>query len=344
MLTIDGSQGEGGGQILRTALALSVSTRRPFRIENIRANRDKPGLRRQHLAAVNSADRICRANVEGAGLGSDELTFEPGHLQPGEYTLDIGSAGSTTLVLQTLLPPLLLADAPSQLILMGGTHNPHAPPLDFLEQVFLPIVNRMGPHVAIELDRPGFYPAGGGRVRVTIEPAAELHAVHLTERGALVSRTCRAAVARLPRHIAERELARVKDLTAWEPECFEVHEWPAEYGPGNILTLHVETEHAAELCTGFGIRGVPAEVVAEGAVAELNRYLSSGAPVGEHLADQLLLPLALAGGGSFVTLPLSLHSTTNMEVIRLFLDVEFATRQLDGDRWLVEVAIGGQSH
>jgi RNA 3'-terminal phosphate cyclase (ATP) len=140
----------------------------------------------------------------------------------------------------------------------------------------------------------------------------------------------------LPRHIAERELARVAELTDWPPECLQIHEWPSEYGPGNILTLHVESDHASELCTGFGIRGVPAEVVAEGAVAELERYLSSDAPVGEHLADQLLLPLALAGGGSFVTLPLSLHATTNMQVIRMFLEIEFTTRQLENDRWLVE--------
>jgi RNA 3'-terminal phosphate cyclase (ATP) len=338
MLTIDGSQGEGGGQILRSALALSVVTRRPFRIESIRANRDKPGLRRQHLAAVNSAARICGASVQGAGLGSDELTFEPGHLHAGEYTFDIGSAGSTTLVLQTVLPPLLLADGPSQLLLEGGTHNPHAPPLDFLVRVFLPIVNRMGPHVAIELERPGFFPEGGGRVRVKIEAAAALHPVNITERGEVVRRTCRAAVAGLPRHIAEREVSRVQELTLWPQECFEIHEWPAEYGPGNILTLHVEAQQSAELCTGFGVRGVPAEVVAEGAVAELDRYLSSGVPVGEHLADQLLLPLALSCGGSFVTLPLSLHATTNMQVIRMFLDVEFTTRELEGERRLVDVS------
>src|SRR5689334_5065034 len=162
-ILIDGSQGEGGGQILRSSLALSVLTGKPFKIENIRANRDKPGLGRQHLTAVLAAAKICSAGVSGAVLGSRELSFWPGKLKPGEYAFDVGSAGSTTLVFQTVLPPLMLADGPSQLQLQGGTHNIHAPPFDFLAKTFLPVVNRMGPQVNVELVRAGFFPAGGGR-------------------------------------------------------------------------------------------------------------------------------------------------------------------------------------
>src|SRR6202140_4872670 len=159
MILIDGSIGEGGGQILRTALGLSMVTGQPFRIENIRAGRDKPGLLRQHLTAVNAAAEICGANVEGAAISSRELSFSPGNVKSGEYTFSIGSAGSTTLVLQTVLPALLAADGPSSLTLEGGTHNPHAPPIDFLEKAFVPLVNRMGPTVHVALERAGFYPA-----------------------------------------------------------------------------------------------------------------------------------------------------------------------------------------
>lgn len=198
MIIIDGSIGEGGGQILRTALALSMVTGQPFRIENIRAGREKPGLLRQHLTAVNAAATICTATVDGAAIGSRELTFTPEKAKPGEYTFSIGSAGSTTLVLQTVLPALLTADGPSSLTLEGGTHNPHAPPIDFLERTFLPLINRMGPTVTVTLERAGFYPAGGGRVVVKIQPAAKLSSVHLPVRRnqAAISQGGRRGVAR----------------------------------------------------------------------------------------------------------------------------------------------------
>jgi RNA 3'-terminal phosphate cyclase (ATP) len=163
MLTIDGAMGEGGGQILRSSLALSIITGTAITIENIRAKRDKPGLRRQHLTAVLAAAEICEAKVEGAHVGSGNLTFAPSKLKPGDYHFDIGSAGSTTLVVQTVLPPLVLASEPSRLLLKGGTHNVHAPPFDYLERVFVPLINRMGPHVHVQLERYGFFPAGGGR-------------------------------------------------------------------------------------------------------------------------------------------------------------------------------------
>src|SRR5688572_15942956 len=194
MLTIDGSFGEGGGQILRSALALSMVTGRPFRIENIRANRDNPGLARQHLTAVQSAAALCGASVEGAELRSTALSFTPGPVKPGDYTFSVGSAGSTTLVLQTVLPALLAGREPSTLTLEGGTHNPFAPPLDFLEKSFLPVVSRMGPKIDIALEQPGFAPRGGGRFIVTVEPAGKLSRVDLPSRGAVRRRRARATV------------------------------------------------------------------------------------------------------------------------------------------------------
>jgi RNA 3'-terminal phosphate cyclase (ATP) len=185
ILTIDGSQGEGGGQVLRSSLAMSLVTGRPFVIENIRAKRSKPGLMRQHLTAVNAATEVSHAEVTGAAIGSARLEFRPGKVESGNYGFSVGTAGSTTLVLQTVLPALLLAEGESNLILEGGTHNPFAPPLDFLTKSYLPLLNRMGPKVSVDRMsvRPGFYPAGGGRFAVRIQPARQLGRLEIMERG-----------------------------------------------------------------------------------------------------------------------------------------------------------------
>ncbi len=322
MIEIDGSQGEGGGQILRSAVGLSLVTGKAFRIFNIRAGREKPGLMRQHLTAVQAAARVGCAEVAGAEIGSRELAFRPGAVKAGHYEFAVGTAGSATLVLQTVLPALLTAAGPTTLVLEGGTHNSFAPPFDFLAKTFLPIVNRMGPTVTAALERPGFYPAGGGRFTVNIMPAAKLSPIDLLERGEIRRRRARAWVAGLPRHITDRELKVVARDLGWDRRELEGDELPAAYGPGNILMLEIESEHITEVVTGFGEKKTRAEVVAHGAVEEASRYLAAGVPVGEHLADQLLLPLALAGGGSFRTLPLTKHARTNIEVIRMFLPAQ----------------------
>lgn len=339
MLTIDGSLGEGGGQIIRTSCALSLITGRPFRVENVRAGREKPGLQRQHLTAVLSAAEVGRAEVRGAAVGSREFTFVPGEVSAGDYVFSIGTAGSTTLVLQTVLPPLLIAPGPSRIILEGGTHNAHAPPFEFLEKTFLPLVNRMGAHVTIDLERYGFYPPGGGRLNVSIEPAAPtLRRLDLDERGEIRGRRARALVVKLPPSIAERELAVVGEKMGWSDEQLRVETSHNALSPGNVLTIEIESEHLTEVITGMGQRGVRAERVAEEAVEEAQRYLTSGAPVGEHLADQLLIPMALAvGGGSYVTCPPSLHTTTNSQVIQKFLDVEISTSQVAERMWKIEI-------
>lgn len=337
MLTIDGSFGEGGGQIIRSSLALSLITGKPFRIYNVRARREKPGLKPQHLTAVTAAAEIGRARVDGASVGSREFTFVPGEVVAGEYHFAIGTAGATMLVLQTVLPPLMIARAPSVVTLEGGTHNKHAPPFDFLQKAFLPLVNRTGPHVSLELERYGFYPPGGGRINVYVEPRSEPRRLELETRGPVEARCARALVVKLPTSIAERELQVIREQLGWADEELQVETSGNALSPGNVVMIEIRSQHLTELFTSVGERGLRAEAVAEQAANEAANYLKTGAPVGEHLADQLLIPLALAGGGSYTTGPPSLHTTTNIEIIKLFLDVEINLTRLSGYVWRVEI-------
>ncbi len=329
MITIDGSMGEGGGQIIRTALALSLVTGRSFAINNIRAGRKKPGLLRQHLTAVNAAQEIGCAEVSGNRLKSQSLTFTPRAVKGGTYRFSIGSAGSCTLVLQTVLPALMTADQPSELVLEGGTHNPFAPPFDFLELAFLPVINRMGPHIAVTLDRPGFYPAGGGQFHASIEPAKTITSFDLSERGELVRPSARALVSNLSRSIAEREIKVVRNALRLRKSAAKVVELEGSTGPGNVLSIIVESQQVTEVFTGFGQLGVRAETVAEGAVKQAQQYLATDAAVSSYLADQLLIPMALAGSGQFTTLVPTPHTTTNVDVIQRFLDVQINFEQIN---------------
>lgn len=337
MIVIDGSMGEGGGQIVRTSLALSLITARPFSVRNIRAGRKKPGLLRQHLIAVNAAAEIGQAEVSGNEIGSREMTFTPGAVKPGAYRFSVGTAGSATLVLQTVLPALAVSSGPSEIVLEGGTHNPAAPPYDFLERVFLPWFRKMGPKVSCSLERPGYYPAGGGRFTVTIEPAVRLAPLQIPERGEIRKRHARAVVCRLPEHIARRELETVRKMLNWDASNLETVVSREFRGPGNVLMIEMEFEHITEMFTGFGERGVTSEEVAEKACRQAREYLASGAPVGRYLADQLLLPLAMAGKGGFLTLAPSRHTMTNIEVIAKFLDVNITCTPRDERAWQVLV-------
>jgi RNA 3'-terminal phosphate cyclase (ATP) len=336
MLVIDGSQGEGGGQVLRTSLALSLVTRTPFRMENVRARRERPGLMRQHLTAVKAAGEVGRAHVAGAEVGSRALEFRPREVEPGDYRFSVGTAGSATLVFQTVLPALLGADAASSLSLEGGTHNPMAPPFEFLQRVYAPLLSRMGARVSLELERPGFYPAGGGRFHATVQPA-RLTQLTLLERGEIRARRATAYYSSLPFTVARRELDTVKRGLLWsEEECFP-HEITTAAGSGNVLELEIESEHTSELISSFGEKGVRAEAVAEKACAEAQQYLDSDAPVGAHLADQLLLLLALAGGGSFRTVEPSLHTTTQIDVIKQFLSCDIVSERETERAWRIDV-------
>lgn len=339
MLSIDGSFGEGGGQIIRTSLALSLVTGKAFRAYNVRAGRAKPGLQPQHLMAVRAAAEVGRARVEGAGVGARQFTFVPGAVAPGQYRFAIGTAGSTTLVMQTVLPPLMTASGPSLVTFEGGTHNPHAPPFEFIEKTFLPLVGRTGPSVSAELERYGFYPPGGGRFSLYVEPAAEVRRLDLVERGLVLSERARALCVNLRPEVGERELKVVSEQMGLSLDQLQLETSDNAVSPGNVFTVEIESEQLTEVFTGVGQRGVPAEQVASRAVGEAKRYLAIGAPVGEHLADQLLIPLALAAGGAYTTGPLSPHTLSNIEVVRKFLPAEITTTQLSEEVWKVEVAV-----
>jgi RNA 3'-terminal phosphate cyclase (ATP) len=339
VIIIDGAEGEGGGQVVRNACALSLVTGTPFHITNARGGRSKPGLMRQHVTAIEAACAIGTGECDGASVGSRELVFRPGKVAAGDYHFAVGTAGSTGLVLQTILMPLLLADGPSRIVLEGGTHNVFAPPFDFIDRVFLPIINCMGPRVSARLVRHGFYPSGGGRIEVDIAPAP-LVPIECVERGAMLSCTATALFAGLPFDVADREIRMAQKQLDWPERAFSVRELPEEQGPGNILLLEAVYEHATEIVSGFGKLGVPAEHVAKRAAGRMKGYLDSSAFAGPYLADQLLLPFALAGGGCFTTVKPSEHSLTAATIIERFLGRHCVFSQLPGGMHLMELHDG----
>ena len=337
MIIIDGSEGEGGGQVVRNACALSLVTGQPFRITNVRGKRSKPGLMRQHVTAIEAALAVGGAHAEGISVGSSEITFTPGRVTPGDYRFAVGTAGSTGLVFQTLLMPLLLADAPSRLVLEGGTHNMLAPPFEFMAKVFVPVVRRMGAKVEMKLTRHGFYPRGGGRIEVDITPG-KLAPTECLTRGALQSVSATALFAALAFDIADREIKTArKFLPEWPDEAFAVRELPAEQGPGNALLLEAQFEQGCEIVTGFGKLGVSAESLAKTAAHRMAGFLATDAFAGPDLADQLLLPFALAGGGSFTTVKLSQHSLTAADIIERFTGRRTTFEVRQGESNLVTV-------
>ncbi|MCA1858435.1 RNA 3'-terminal phosphate cyclase [Massilia oculi] len=329
MIDLDGSAGEGGGQILRTALVLSMVTGQPFRITRIRANRSTPGLMRQHLAAVRAAARISGATVSHAELGSEQLSFEPGDIVAGDYEFAIGSAGSCTLVLQTLALALLHARTPSTVRITGGTHNEMAPPVQFLQRAYGPLLGAMGACVDFRLERYGFYPAGGGAVVARVEPCKGMNPIMLQERGARRAGYAEAFTAGISPGVGQRELAFIGAKMGLNEAQLMAHVLPGDQGPGNAVLITLEHEHVTEVFTGFGAKMVRAEVVAGHALKEMHDYIGSGAAVGEHLADQLLLPFALAGGGCFSASTVSRHALTNADVIARFLPVEIGFEHED---------------
>jgi len=317
MIELDGAQGEAGGQVLRSALALSVGTRQPFRFTNIRMHREMPGLLRQHLAAINAAADVSNADTQGAQLGSRELVFRPRRCHAGEYTFTLVSGGACSLVLQTVLPALLLADGPSVVRITGCTHTKTAPPFDFLQRAFVPLVERMGARVKLSLSGYGFHPQITGGLQAEIVPAP-LRAISIDERGARVSQFAEAYVASLPTELAQRELLTLSRHLHWNTDQLHLRSLPSAVGKGNAITVTLAYQHITEVFTGFGEAGVRGEVVAQSLAEEVEAYLARSAPVASYLADQLLLPMALSGRGSFVTTTLSPHLLSNAIVIQQF--------------------------
>ena len=334
VLTIDGSHGEGGGQVVRSALALSAVMERPFVLNKVRAKRSKPGLKRQHLTAVRAAAQICSAEVEGDDLNSSRLEFHPQRITGGNFNFQIGTAGSTTLVAQTVLPALFMAECRSEITVEGGTHNPMAPPFDFLQRVYFPCLRAIGVRLSSELVRYGFYPAGGGRFRVGIEPLAAPRGISILDSGKLVSRRVVAVVAKLPRHIAQREIDTIVRKSGWKGAEQILIETDAD-SPGNVVMIELQYENVSNLFVALGRQGLKAERVAAACLRDAKSYLKQDAPVGTHLADQLMLPTALAAHfhqqtSEFRTGPLSNHSLTQIDLISQFLEVRFEQRAVDG--------------
>ncbi len=329
MIEIDGSYGEGGGQILRTALAFSVILKLPILMRNIRAGRKNPGLGHQHLAAVNAAARISGAEAEGNSLGSQTLRFIPKDICPGEYQFDVGTAGSVTLLLQALLLPLCLARSTSSLTLVGGTHVPWSPPFHYLSEVLFPTVKTMGISVDAAIQRWGWYPRGGGMIRVKINPCSEIRPITLLDRGS--ARTIRAmsAISGLPKHVTERQrdrtLKRIKKELNKDIETEVLYDAPAD-GQGSFLFLVAEYERSIAGFSSLGARGKPAEQVADEAIDSLRNYVASDGCVDPHLADQLVPFVALAeGNSSFTTARMTEHLFTNVWVIGHFMETKIQT-------------------
>lgn len=325
---IDGSNGEGGGQVLRTALGMSLATGQAVHIDAIRGQRKNPGLQRQDLACVEAAQAIGDADVGGGLLGSTALEFAPKRIRTGEHRF-VGGVASTVLMLQTVLPGLLRAPAPTRLVLQGGTHNPMAPPFEFAAQSFAPVVERMGAGLALQLVRHGFWPLGGGSIAATVTPTAALRPLELMRREPTGLWRARALVSRLPEHIGRRQLAELVSRFGYprlHMEQTQVERIDAECA-GNVVLLELPMRSHCEILVGHGERGMRAEQVAGIVATEALALLAADVPVGPHLADQLLVPMALAGGGRFRTVEPSLHLTTAASVIERFVPARFHLQQ-----------------
>jgi len=334
MIELDG--GHGGGQLLRSALTLSLCTGTGFTLHNIRAIRRKPGLMRQHLTAVNAAARVGNACVHGAELGATSLRFEPGRVNAGDYHFATGSAGSATLVLQTVLPALWRAPGPSQLRLEGGTHNPLAPSADFIAQSYLPALGRMGVQASMQLLQHGFHPAGGGVMEVQVQPCAALQPPSLEVRAPLQAIEAKVLMSGLSSGIGLRELQVLAETLGVDPHPRNVQSIRPALGPGNVALVRVRHGDHVEVFSGHGERSVSAEQVGARLAGQVKQYLDGTGAVGEYLSDQLLLPMALAGGGAFTTHVLSDHLVSNARLIEKFLPVEFDWQPHDGG-WRVTV-------
>ena len=341
MVEIDGSEGEGGGQILRSALALSILTKRPFKLVNIRANRSKPGLQPQHLMCVRAAGNISGAQYKGASVGSSVLYFEPGAVKAGKYTFTIGTAGATSLVLHTVYLPLALrGDLVSEVTITGGTHNDHAPCYHFLETTWGAYMTRLGIKIEVEMIRPGFYPRGGGEIRAVIHPCSRVNGLSILSCPELTTAGGFSASAGLPESVGKKQARRLSVRLKSEgvESHIPVEEWQAA-NPGSVAAVIFRQAPVSPLFFGLGERGKPAERVADDAADEAIAFRDAKCPVDPHSADQLLLPLAFSSDASeYKTSEITRHLTTNIETVRKFVDRTIQLEQTEGKSGVVRIA------
>ncbi|HXD87104.1 MAG TPA: RNA 3'-terminal phosphate cyclase [Urbifossiella sp.] len=343
LVELDGGAGEGGGQILRSALALAALTGRPFKLVNIRANRAKPGLQPQHLTCVKAAGAVCGAVYKGAAVGSSTLYFEAGDVKSGDYVFSIGTAGAASLVLHTVYLPLALrGTATSSVRITGGTHNPHAPCHHFNAITWGGYLQRLGIAIEQEMVRPGFYPRGGGEIHSYIRPCSMVAGLKLTERAELTTAGGFSAVALLPEKIARRQADRISSRL--KREGLESHialeTWEGSLGAGTVAAVIFRQAPVPTLFFGPGERGKSAESVADDAVDEAIRFRAAKAPVDPHSADQLLLPLAFSNEPSeYRTSEITRHLTTNAATIRKFLDVDISVDGEEGEPGTVRIGL-----
>jgi RNA 3'-phosphate cyclase len=338
-LFIDGSMGEGGGQVLRSSLTLSILTQKPVHLVNIRAGRAKPGLQPQHLKAVEAAAAVCGAQVHGAALHSQQLFFTPGEVHPGRYYFEIGTAGAAALVFHTIYLPLARAGDTSTVIIRGGTHVPFSPCYHYLEREWLAAIQACGLWMRLEMARAGFYPQGGGEIQAQIRPVEKILPLQRCERGALQRVRGISAVANLSEDIARRQ--KHQALRRLEPLCrdskIELSQLPSP-GKGTLLFLQADFEQTTCSYFGLGALGKRAEQVADEAVDALEGFLAADGAVDEHLADQLLLPLAFADGASqYSTSRVTRHLLTNAEVIQAFLPTRVNVLGEEGQPGMVTI-------
>lgn len=334
---IDGSHGEGGGQILRTSLALAALLGRPVKIDNIRANRKQPGLKTQHLACVLALAGITDAETKGADKHSTRLTFLPRTLKGGKYRFEITTAGAACLLFSAILPPLLFAEQPSEITITGGTHVPYSPPFHYMSRIFLPALQKMGAEVELEMVRWGFYPKGGGEIWARVKPCQKLHLIHLQKRGALKELSLSAFRANLPDHIAQREIHHMQKSLAKFSGIFRSQALSCQaLSPGNFVFLEADYENIKAGFSALGKRGKPAEEVADEVCRAFGYFNKTKATVDSHLADQLILYMALAHGESvFATDKITGHLMTNIDVIAKFIPLSF---ELDRGTGVVHMA------